>query len=104
MEGEKLAFWSLILGIAGAIFAVMNFMGFIPIVGRICICFSTIIGSLSALGAIILGIIALVQGAGNGRTQAIIGIVLGGFFWIIWIIILVIVQLIGIGMSLAGWF
>lgn len=104
MEGKQLALWSLVLGIIGVVFALMNFTFLIPFVGRICFCSFTIVGSLVALGAIVLGIIALVQGAGEGRTRAIIGIVLGGLFWIIWIIILVIVQLIDIGMSLAGWF
>lgn len=47
-------------------------------------CLSGLIGGLSMLAAIIVGIIALVMGAGSKKLFAILGIVLGCSFVLIW--------------------
>jgi len=98
MSGEKLGSWALILGIVSAALALFSFAGFIPFVG-ICTCLTTPLGAIVALTAIILGIVSLVQGAGDKKVSAIIGIVLGFLYWIIVGVSTVISIIIGAGFS-----
>lgn len=94
-KGASLAMISFVLGLiaAGAGVFVFLFRILGVFINNFCFtfcltgpgaCLSGLIGGLSMLAAIIVGIIALVMGAGRKKLFAILGIVLGCSFVIIW--------------------
>jgi len=85
--GEGLAKFSFIAGLVAAILALINIPGwFIPFIGQWCSnCFMAPVGWIAFLAGIILGIISLAMGAGENKKKAVIGMVLCGVAFFLWI-------------------
>jgi len=102
-RGESLATFALITGLVSiglavfwsVLFALNTFLGNICF-GRALGCCSGLVGFLVMLGAIVLGIISLVTGAGKGKVKAILGIVMGVLYIPIIVIADIMITLIAI--------